>query len=369
MAGSPVTTAPPITNVEIDSLWALLEAGRPADVVETLHYRRNDLPEPALVLLGLAHFDAGDPAAARETLESVLATNPENTVARLFRILTLYQCGDRAEAARELGGDAPLLPHRGFLERFLVLFWPLRGEILAFEGPPPAEDDGNPAGHPALAKDHEWWKANRDSIDTARMEGYPGGRAISQVSFLLAECLSAEGRRQARARKVGERHARQGVKSFLAGRPAEALALLERAHAIAPRNETWASNLAFAALHCGRPGRARDVLEPFLERATSPGRDAATTPLPLPDTVVCEAWALHDLGRHGEALRLLALVEPDGPEDCYTHFLAAMCHLEMGNRGEFRRLFRISQDAYFIDTWEQILRPFIVRTGRWMQAP
>ncbi|MCC5874596.1 MAG: hypothetical protein JJU11_00115 [Candidatus Sumerlaeia bacterium] len=325
-----MTNSTHINNTELDRLWVLLDQGRPDEVLGALADGEDSLPEPGLVLLALAKLDAGIPHESVRCLEKVLARNPENLVARMFLMLALHQGGEVAAAGRLLQDLLPILPHRGFLKRFLEIFWPKRAVILAHgSNPDEVEDPDN-----------------------------------SEFEQLLAG-VTPDAKPNARTRRLSARYASRGVSSFHRQDSASAFSCLYKAHRLNPGDESIAANAAFAALHCGRAEVVASMLEPFLEKAAS-ASDPAKAPLPLPDTIVCQAWACHEQGRNEEALRLLALVEPDGPEDCYTHFIAAMASLDLGRTDDFRALLDHGLTYYFIDTWEQVLAPFVRRTANWL---
>lgn len=327
----PVNT---LTNTETDHLWQQLDAGSPDKVIEALESKEGDLPEPALVLLGLAHLDHGAPHDAIRVFEKAIVANPENIVARLFLTLALHRGGESEAAGRIILDLQPILPHRGYLARFLEDFWPRRAAIIAH----------------SLSKSEADTPPDPDAPEFERLAG--NGDHEKQGSPKAAQKLAAK-------------YARRGVTYFHERKISAAHDCLLKAWKLNPADEGVAANAAFTALHCGRADLVEPMLVPFLEKAAS-APDPRKAPLPLPDTTVCLAWARHDLGQHEEAMRLLALVEPEGPEDCYTHFLAAVCCLDMGDRDRFRKLLDHGLAYYFIDTWEQILSPFVARTADWL---
>jgi tetratricopeptide (TPR) repeat protein len=327
-------TASAPSPAQLDALWNRLHAGEPGAVLDALAAHDATRP-PALTLRALARLGVADWSGALADLEAVLAAQPENAVAALHRVFPLHHLGRHAEAAALLRGGAVLMPHRDFLAQFVETFWPLH--FTTALGAPRAEV---PAALLAPPQDPA------PGIE-------PTGNPILALSRVLIALGSAGGRAALARQREANRRAAGGIRAYMAGDLGAALDHLARAHRAEPANEGTAANLAFALLAANQPAAALDVVLPHLAEAA------------LPDTIVSAGRALHHLGRQEEALRLLAVVEAEGPEDYYAHFARATCLLAQGNPA-WRPMLDTALDGYFIDTWEQMLVPFIRRVADWM---
>ncbi len=346
-----------LTALDIDGLWLLLDNGRAGEVLAALGPVSDSDHTVARTLSGLAHYELGDHAAARADLEAVLAREAQNPVARLFLALVLFELGEDTAAGEALGA-AVLHPHRGFLFRFLATFWPLRfttslGKFERVESalpvlPPP------PMQVAELREDEE---------------------AVAGVTRIARELTTAEGKEARRLRAKATSLVRRGSARYLAGKPQEARALFTEAQAIAPESEEVASHFAYVELVSGDPAVARRALEPVVA-ARMAAYEATRQPEALPrvDTLVCYAWALHEGGLHEDALGVLSLVHPEGPEDYGSHYVACLCWLMLarggteGATGRAREAFAEAIGPFYIDTWEHLLKPFVGTVGRWLRA-
>jgi tetratricopeptide (TPR) repeat protein len=144
---------------------------------------------------------------------------------------------------------------------------------------------------------------------------------------------------------------------------------MQRSHEINPHDENALTNLGYLYLLTGRREEALALLDPEMKRRLALYAEKKDEKvLPHMELLVVYAWAVHEAGRHEEALHLLSAVHPEGPEDLGAHFVAAVCWLMLDRQNEFRQCFRIAMTKYFIDTWEQLMLPFIHRVGAWMKA-
>ncbi len=326
----------------IAGLWSRFEDGAASEVVEKLSPLPPEAPVVYHTLRGLALLDTGKPAESAVELKHVLTLQPENPVAQLFLVLALFQNGEEREAGELLTSDSLVLhPHLGFLEHFMRIFWPLRyttslGTWNDVAASPVIED-------PFDRLFTDWEKSQSGNGD--RTQPHAPGRRLAQKYF------------------------QRGIKAFHKERRSAARYDFARAYRIHPENETYAAHFAFLELLHNGAEAARKALEPLLGRHVDEYRETRDPgSLPLPDTLVCYAWSLHDTGNHREAIRALSLVEPEGPEDFGAYFVCACCWLMIGDGAAFRQAFGTAMDLYFIDTWEQLLRPFIRKTGDWLMA-
>lgn len=312
----------------VAELWARYDAGEAGAVLAEL----SNLPKAAesvyWTLKGLAAVDAGEPAAAAEALRLVLEREPENPVAQLFLVLALFQSGEDVAAGEQLGRTI-LFPHHGFLRRFLKTFWPLR-----------------------FSTSLGAWPENVEA-------------AFSDPFAKRFEELSKAGGKP--ARRLAEKYFNWGVKAFHGRKEAEARHCFSRARALAPDNEMAAAHYAYLELLHNNATGAKAALDPLLPGFVEEFEKDRTA-YPAPDTIVCYAWCLHEMGRQGDAIRALSAVEPEGPEDFGAHFVAAVCWVMMENDEAFERAYEKAMVSYFIDTWEQLMRPFLLKTGAWLRA-
>ncbi len=342
---------------KIGGLWARLEAGDAAGVAAELGSLPDDVPVVFLTLKGRALLESGDPVSASAVFDKVLERDPENPVAQLFLVLALFEEGNDREAGDLLMRRAILHPHRGFLQRFVRLFWPLRFSSSLGRAPVQqiAVDPEDP-----FEKQYHAVKGETPP----EQEKPTSSESIRQVA---REALTTPGRRAARRRALADRYLRRGAREFSRGRLETTRLLFARALELRPRHEVTVAHYAYIQWVLGQPETGLRVLEPFVRDAVA-AYDAHSDPdrLPGPDTLVCYAWCLHELGRFDDALRVLALVQPEGPEDYGAWFLAAVSWLMLGRHEEFAEAFRFASTDFFIDTWEQLLRPFVLRVGTWL---
>ncbi len=288
----------------------------------------------------------------------------ENPVARGHLALTLFQLGERAESAK-LFRDSVLFPHAGFLRRFLEVFWPLRFETSL--GKPAKQEFQVPQKAKAL------WQTALERLQHFQpdeLEPNADARFLAQLSDLGWRLFTKEGRRINQIRTAGDKLSAIAIDEFFKGRRRSALEVFSYAHDVRPLNQKITEHLAYLLLLDGRPEEAEKLLEDLIQNAiTRFDQDRSEQDLPQPDAIVCYAWCRHEQGFHGEAIKLLSAVYPEGPEDYGSHFVAAMSWLMLGRSDEFRAALSQALGPYFIDTWEQIVRPFIATTLLWLETP
>jgi len=90
-----------------------LQSGRPNDAVGYLmraaelepDYRTpSRVPERVLTYLGRAHYETGNDAEARKTLEKAVSSHQDDPLARLYLGLTLLRNGERERGRKEIEG-------------------------------------------------------------------------------------------------------------------------------------------------------------------------------------------------------------------------------------------------------------------------
>lgn len=322
---------------EVDELFTKLEVGASRRVVEELEGMGGETPLVLQTLLARALQEEGRHGEAIDRFLHVLGREPENPVARQFLLFSLFAEGRVEEAGKFLlPGASPVFPHSAFLLKFLRTFWPLR-----FTTELGAPEPG-----------HELPESPADKVE-------------AEAERLLSSDSAGTPAARRRAAKIQHR----AVARFRSGDRKTAHRYFCWAHRLAPDDPLIAAHHGYLSLLMGNSERALAVLEPLVEGSLE-RFDASRkgTDLPLPDLLVAFAWALHDQGRHGEALRVLSAVHPEGPDDYAAHFVATVCWIMLDEEIASRRAFELVTGSFFIDTWEQILQPFLTRTGEWLSA-
>lgn len=353
------------TPAEIDVLWKRLGSEGPERVLAELSGLEG-ISLAARTLRGIALFDAGDYQGAVAALRAVLTVEEQNPVVRSYLVLALFRAGRNREAGELLLDERTVLfPQPDFLVRFVRLFWPLRFTTTLRREIMPSTGEGLPAD--PFAVDYRRWQAHREEIDIELLERPERVNSVGDVISGLREISAAGGALRRATRRLASRYHRQAVRAYHGENRAMAALLFGRAHEIRPLFELYATHHAFMCLLQDGAAEAKAILAPFLVRAVGDfEKDRDASLLPLPDTIVCHAWCLHELGDHQGALEALRVIEAEGPEDFGIHFLGAVCSLMAGEEQRFEALLRVALDRYFIDTWEQFLAPFIRRVGRWL---
>lgn len=321
----------------LDEGWSLLAAGQTVEAAKRADASGADAVASGM-LRGLCCYAEGRDHDAAAAWRDVLKRDPQNPVAALYLPLALYRSGEVAEAARALTNkNLVILPHRGWLAAFLELFWPLRATIHAeapVSAPPPDP----------FSTDYSRWKS--------AMEGAQGNLAASR-SFERASS------------RLATRYHGAALRLYEKIRLAEAAPLFCRAAEIAPRNEEFAVHAAFISLLAGRVDAAEGFIAPFIGEWIS-GKQMEG--LPHPDVLAVHAWVLHERGDYKGSLAVIGCIHPEGPDDWGGHFLAAINWLMLEDRARFREALDHALSAFFIDTWEQLLRPFVHRTQAWLST-
>jgi tetratricopeptide (TPR) repeat protein len=252
----------------IGQAWQRLNRGDAAAVATELADLSASAPEPAILLRGLAYFDAGDSAKAAADFEAVLARDPQNPVAASHLALAKFKTGDALGAANIFDAH-PLFPQFGFLERFLHLFWPLRAttDIAAATY---GEDK-----KPALSADFARFEAHADRVSKRQKK--------KLAKALMNECS----------------------KDFFNRHYVSARTLAQRALAVIPDGEDYIiTNCAFAMLD-GRTQDALELSEPLFQIVVGElTKDPSLSGNVPADVIMIRAAAMHALGKHEEALRL-----------------------------------------------------------------
>ncbi|MDX2176450.1 MAG: hypothetical protein SF028_08260 [Candidatus Sumerlaeia bacterium] len=316
-------------RLAIDALWSRLESD--AGSAGQVRAEAAALRSPAgRMLEGVAAWDAGDAEGALAAFRAAQQAQPGNLPAARYEALALFGAGD-APAAAKLSATLPPLATGAYLRRFTALYWPLRHRTglgsTAVEADPPEV---------AHSTDYARFTAGAKCSDTRR-------------------------------RHLAERHLQSGLLAHFKGRYREAEILVGRSWKIFP--ESIDTAVAHGNLLAARAEEAEAlrVLEPaFKEAAAEVLADADKGIVFPPDLASAWAAALCGAGRPQEALAALSLITPQGPDDWGAHWVAALCHLALGDEASFRRQFAVATGPYFIDTWELRIRPFSRRVESWL---
>lgn len=354
---------------DIQDLWHRLEAGSATEVAESLGTAPNpDLPVVGRTLHGLAFYQAGRHGEAVLAFEDVLRAEPRNPLATLYLVLALYGAGRCAEAGRLLTApETVIFPHRGWLLEFVRVFWPQRRTAGLEEAAILPPEDGWADPYAARWQAYQALPPLEGEAPEPAPDEEDSPGLIAELHRFAQSITSPAGKRRAIARKLARQYRKGAEGAYHARKLGHAVRMMERAHALSPHSQSVLGNLGYLYLVAGHPERAHALLEPFLQErlaAYEVKKDAAE--LPRAEVLICFAWALHEAGRHEEALQLLSAVQPEGPEDLGAHFVAAICWLALGREAEYREAFHLATTTYFIDTWEQLLLPFIHQVADWL---
>jgi tetratricopeptide (TPR) repeat protein len=317
----------------IDQAWGHIDGGEPASALAILEPLGSSTA-PALLARGVAHLDAGNAAQARECLEKAASLAPDNVVAKSYLALARWASGDAPGAAEAMSHHV-LFPQRGYIERLLRTFWPLRFS------------------------------------STLRRAARPAASREVQHSCDYNRFLAHEGKvPAAKRRRLADRLAAAGQAEFDKGDYLAAVLQFERAHQLDPEDGDIALLFVAALLAVGRSEDAFDITDPYLRASLAEARAGRPAFEQIePRLLVSHAAALHDMGRHRDALLVLSGVRHPEYEDAQAHFTAATCWLMLGNEEAFRDTFRTAMDRYFLDTWDFRLTPFCRQVAAWLATP
>lgn len=323
----------PLSTQTIDQAWSRIDGGAPAEALALLA-PMGEGGAPTLLARGVAHLDAGSAAEARACLEKAATLDPANVVARSYLALARWADGDAPGAAEAMGHNL-LFPHRGYIERLLRTFWPLRFSSTLRRAALPQSS-----------------REVQHSCDYNR--------------FLAHEDKVPAGKR----RKLADRLADAGQHDFDRGDYACCALQFERAYQLDPENAEIALLYVAGLLAVGRSEDAFDITDRLMRASIAEAeKDRPALEQIEPILIVSHAAAMHDLGRHREALLLLSGVRHPEFEDASAHFTAATCWLMLGNEEAFRDSFRAAMDRYFLDTWQFRITPFCHQVATWLATP
>lgn len=321
-----------MSDLQADAAWSRLAEGDAAGALGLASAGEAEGPQ-GLVLRALCRYEAGDAAGAVADLDRALQAQPVHPVARLNRGLARFRAGDAKGAAADFR-QGPFFPDWEFLQRFLRVFWPLRRTC------PGLAVAGLEAPAAALPHEQEYgaWLARPESL--------------------------AEAGRQALAKKLSA----EATRLFFRNHRTSQL-LLERALELVPDSPEYRNDLAFCQLHLAQAAEAERTLAPLIERGLQEYKEKRKREvLPHPFIVAHYAWALHDLGRHREALALLSSLRPQGYEDFGANLLAGLCWMELGERQKSRTAMHAALHAFYLDTWQMMLEPFWKKVLVWLET-
>jgi tetratricopeptide (TPR) repeat protein len=317
--------AQPRNREWIDAQWARLSAGAAQNVLEAFAEDDAPLPEAALQLRALTQWTLGNTEQSLADLEAVLRIDAQNPVALLWKGLALARLGRSKEAAQHLRHEAVLLPHRQWIAHFLRTFWPQRQAMRFTVDLPDARDPFN--------CDYKRWKSL--ALESPDVPPGPSERRLADRYHTLA------------------------MKKYIQRQVSEAAFLFARAGTVDPTRPDIAVHSSFADLMAGHPERALARTTPLIQQFLQSQDDR--DPAPAPELLFVWGWALHEMGDFRQSLLAVSCVHPEGPDDWFGHFLAAVNWLQLGRDDEFREALDLALDRYFIDTWEFLLLPFIER--------
>lgn len=278
----------------------------------------------ALAALGRIYLDRGEPARAAELYRELVVQTPNNRLAYTFLVEALVKADQRAEAEKVLGELLAADPDSTETRLMLAELQSERGDHRAalatlLAAPPELRDE--PRLKRQLAS--ELYLTGDLDAALATAESLLAAQPDNQfLSLLRALVLSAQGQSEQALGSVAALRARDPEDASLAGTEARLLQRLGR-------TDEAARTLSDLAARLERQGKAAPAAEIRLElaRLLFEARRfgevlAAVRPLAggeaadLADrtitaqAVLLEADALLELGRHGDALDLLARQTP-----------------------------------------------------------
>lgn len=330
----------PTLENKIPQLWVQYEKGEIDSVFNQLDVASDGLPLVGRTLLGLCCLRKKDYERSTHIFEGVLKEEPQNPVAHLYLILSSFQLGDMVKASRCFDSLEVLHPHTAFLEDFIDVFWPLRFTTSL-------------RGYALLPK--------------------KGGGQVDrpdpwESSFERQKSLVEDGTADKEAVRLAEKYFELGIKRYYADDRQNARIYFSRSNDLAPKSTLFSAHHGYLELLFGDGKAAHQALVPLVqEQMGQYEKTRNPEDLPSIDLLVSYAWSLHELGHHRQALEILSLVFPEGPEDSGSYFVSSVCWLMLGEKEAFKEAFSQAMKAFFIDTWEQLLRPFLLAVRRWLR--
>ncbi|MDK2970274.1 MAG: hypothetical protein PWP23_29 [Candidatus Sumerlaeota bacterium] len=320
-----------MNRLELDREWARLATHSAAEVAQALPYATAAEPA-ALVLRGIARYEAGDFAGAREDFDLVLSKQSENAVARLHRGLALYRLGETGAALADFTA-APIFPERQWVKRALRVFWPIH-----FEHPAVLEHGLAPLAPPADLQ---------AAVEASRPEVSPSDKG----------------------RKLAARLAARGVKAYFKEDHRLALWCFENAVALDPDDRDSAANACWVGLRIGQVEKAASLIEPLIDGALETYLEKKERDvLPTPGMTAMYAWLLHERGDHRGALAVLSTMRPEGPDDYHSYIVAGLAWMLLGEDEKSSVCLDAALGDFFLDTWQQFVEPYLRKVFGWLGA-
>jgi tetratricopeptide (TPR) repeat protein len=313
----------------LDSVWQAANQASVntlADLADVL----GETSTPERLLRGIVRLERGEHAGARKDFDDVLASQPENPLARQYRGLALWHLGELELAADDLA-PGTLFPQRDWTRRALRRFWPLRLE------------------HPEIL--------------TA------GIAPLTDPLPFESEIASAQALALPRRRALARRLARRGVRAYFAKQLPLAEWCFENACRLDPDDHDAAANTCWVALRIGHADKALALLEPIIAADLEAYKDKRESHLlPTPGLLTMYAWALHETGQHRGAVALLSTMRPEGPDDYHAHIIAGLSWLALDEAHKAAACLDVALGAYLLDTWQQFVEPYFEKVVLWMRT-
>jgi dolichol-phosphate mannosyltransferase len=271
------------------------------DAEERLCKARDLAPEnPAVPLfLGILRYESGDYEEALRCFDDCLLIEPVNQLARNFRALSLYRAGRKKESLKEFSSQW-LEQNSDFLSRFCSLF---EKELLT----PPI--DAPPLEIPLAG--NESIGDNADSRKTRRLFSI-AVRSMEKKDFKAASTL---------------------FQRILEHNPDHVSALY---------------GYALVLMESARYRESQRLLLDYFERKSGNLE---------PPLVVLLGRIYILLGKFEAGIRILKTVPLEGPEDYCVHYNLGLGYLFQGDEMTARSFFKKAFRYYFVDTWEDCIKP------------
>lgn len=279
----------------------LIEEKRFHEAEQRLIKARDLAPQnPAVPLFfGILRYDSGQYNEAIRCFEDCIAKTPANQLARNFYALSLYQAGRKKEAFREFSSQW-LEQNSDFLSRFCSLF---EREIRQSQTDAPLPET------PVAGIDELQSKADSRNIRTLFSAAV---QSMEKNDFKAALALFRE--------------------------------ILHRN----PNHVSAVYGCAFALVELSRYRESQKLLLDYFE---------AKSGKPEFPLVVLLGRIYIFLGRSDIGIGILKTVPVEGPEDYCVHYNLGLGYLFKGDEMEARRFFKKAFRYYFVDTWEDCIKP------------